>query len=78
MVKYNREVSSNIIDKRNELTDTIISSMKRERKRIGVEEGTSMNAWDYGLSPTPISPVSMKFEKNLKTDLNYSFQARSR
>lgn len=63
----NRPTSSNIIDKRDEIANTILADMKMNSPKIR-DEG-----WDMLMSPTPISPTSQKFEPTLSTGLNYSY-----
>ncbi len=70
MVKYKgRDKSTNIEDRRtsdDELANVIIGSMKAVKER-------KPSIWDDLMSPTPISPTSMKFEKKMGTKDKYSY-----
>lgn len=71
-----RAESSNIedISTNDKLASAVLSSMKNERKKAS----GSMNAWDYLMSPTPISSSSNKFQSKMKTGKGYSYQSKGK
>lgn len=73
-----RPQSSNVDDRRDQLASVVLADMSKSGygRKQRVKNGDSMNAWDYLMSPEPISPTKSTFQKNMNSGTNYSFQAR--